>query len=244
MPAANLTHLLYIVKMSMLAWFSPHLGVDLTMDLSLLTYYALLSVSFVMSLLVRRKTQYVPLFVALLATAVLTEFFAAIIHRVDDTPESYNLVYHLYVMIDYSITMLIFGHFIVSEKLKKVLRWSITLFLAICLFFVFKDTFYSHPGVSLNISGTVVILLSVYTLFQIRPHEHQNIFQQPIFWFCTGWIIYYAMTYIFNFLYDYLREVQGEEQTEQLQKYISRTANYLLYSAFIIGFSCLRWMRK
>ena len=244
MPAIHFSYQLHSTNINALVWTFHQLDLNSGMSLNLIAYLSLLTISFLVSLTVRRKAKYVPLFITLLGSAIVTEIMVQIVYRQDRSSEAYNVVYHLYVLVEYALTMLIFRHFIRSEQLRRILQWSIPLYWIISLYFSFQSTFYAHPAANLNLTGIVVIILSIYTLFKIRPEENHSIFKHALFWFCIGWVFYHAGTFIFNFLYDYLRNIGKNEIAEQLQQYIIRSFNYFLYSAFTIGFLCLRQIRK
>ena len=214
------------------------------MSLSLLTYLLLLVLSFVASLVVLKKEPYVRYFSILLAISIITEICAIIVYRMDESVNDYNIVYHVYLLIEFPLIVFILTHFIESEKIKLGLRWSIPLFWMASLAISFYTTFLVHPAWNLNLSGLVIILICFYVIFNISPHHNKSIFALPVFWFCMGWIFYVTGTFIYNFLYQYLLDIGRNELAEMLQRLLIRTFNRTLYIAIIIGFICLKRIRK
>ncbi|MBR9977974.1 MAG: hypothetical protein KFH87_07790 [Bacteroidetes bacterium] len=141
-------------------------------------------------------------FVYLLAFTFLTELAGMLLSRM----EIPNLwLYNTYTAIEYTLLMLIFSMINQNERIRRLLLFSIPVFLVIWIFstFILKSSD-QFQGIFLSIVSVVFVIISVATLINEMRNSEVLLVDNPVFWFSSGVLIYFAGNVIVFALIDQL----------------------------------------
>lgn len=88
----------------------------------------------------------------------------------------------------------------------KLLSWSLVTILAVYMIFENKNVFNSH---SFSYTGLIIVLYSLLFFYNKITHPSlTKITKEPVFWFVTGFFIYYSATFMIFVSYSVLTEEQ------------------------------------
>jgi len=151
----------------------------------------------------------------------------------------FTWIYHLYNLVEYTLLILFLRPVIKSKEVFNILTLSIPIFLiigfSISLFFYHFKNF---PGININIEGLLLFLICAYILFTLEVIEHKSILTNPNLWICSGVLIFFGCTFLFNGVYTYIVDLD-EIKGMRLFSMINRPLNIILYLFIIIGILCL-----
>lgn len=206
-----------------------------------LLYYLLLFTCFVISFLPNRKAdKSMVIFPILLALSILVEGLAYLFHIYTI---QFNVIYHIYVPIEYA---LIAGYFYLNARnlrVKKVILYSIPAYFVLCMVYSTISSFQKHPGLQINLEGLLLISWAIFSLFSIEARVGNKIHALPIFWICIGVLIYHSGIFTYTGIYNYIVE-QKTSLGGKLNIYILHISNYILYICWSIAFICSHQTKK
>ena len=148
-------------------------------------------------------------------------------------------IYHLLVPIQYIFHSFIFYYYIESNKIKKIILFSIPVVIVTAIFL----TFSIQPIEKYN--SYVIVITSFFTCAWILIYYRQlfiqltiiNIEKEPLFWISTGLLVYS----LGNFFVEGLMKELIEHSMEMAKWYYYNVYMLLLsflYIMFIIAFLC------
>ena len=208
-----------------------------------LIYLIVICIAFIIGLSVRKYNKKLNILVGLIGLGVFTELFVEFNkHYKIDTE---NFFYNIYIPVEYFLYAFFFYHINEHRSLKKTVLISIPLFIGTAIFLlVFNTTFSSHLAIDIyTISGLLVVIWSIWTLFVLKPIKNIKFTAHPLFWICIGIIIFHSGIIPFNMMRDYIRD-NNYELFDMLSKFFQKGFNIWLYIAFSIGFICSHRMKK
>ena len=195
----------------------------------LLTY----TLAFIVGVLVYKYHKALKILIGLLALGLITEYTVNSVNAIVGSREAYEeLIYNIYIPAEYILYALFFYCINTNKLLKKVILWSFPLFVIITFIlytYVVQTVKELRTDVYI-VSGILTILWSICSLFLIKPLKNITFIQHPLFWICTGLIIFYAGILPFNVLFESIKE------DKILAPLIRKGFNIWLYSFIIIGF--------
>lgn len=185
------------------------------------------------------------LFPYLLLTSLFAELLVIYIYFILNKKNGeYFIIYHIYIPIDYLFLGLFFYYAFEKQRIKKVISISIPTFMLISIYLSINIIgFRKYPGLNLNIEGCLLILLSIYRLFTLEPNTNISISKHPVFWICTGLLIYNLGGFIFNGYYNFLIETMSP-LAKELNYILNKSFNIILYISFSIAFICSNLTKK
>jgi hypothetical protein len=200
-----------------------------------IVYYFFMSAAFTCScFLLRKEKGFTPLSL-LLFLSIITEIVVDIL-RVRHIERF--IVYHIYIPVEYSLMALFFARQNIVPVAKRAILFSVPAFVIVsCILSAAIIQPPNFPSVQFNLEGVFLILTSVYILFTIEVDSLQPFYTFPIFWICSGIILFHAGLFLFNGAYNYLL-IQETEEAKYLHTLINTNLQYLLYLFWIIGFLC------
>jgi hypothetical protein len=127
-----------------------------------------------------------------------TVFFLMIIHKY------INWTRYIYIPIEYSVLMVIFSIWQEDRKIKKILLWSIPVFIGICIISaLYRKDFTFFDGLTISLSCLIYAAISLFTLVGLLYKNVGNIYKNYIFWVCSALVLYGASGVIFYSLTNY-----------------------------------------
>jgi hypothetical protein len=211
------------------------------MDISRYIYLCLLIISFLLSLFAFNKEKRLRFFPFLLGIALITEGITQLIFN---SKINFNFIYHIYIPLEYSLWA---GYFYLSidiQKIKKIILFTIPIFIALSVFISFKIvSWHKFPTLQLNIEGILLVIWAVIAIFTIKVQQNKLIFSLPAFWICIGVLIYYTGIASFMSLYN-LISAKNTELFIILRLYLLIIPNCILYTCLSIAFICSRRIKK
>lgn len=213
------------------------------MNLKIL-YYILITASLLILLLNRQRLdRRLYLFIPLLIFALLPECSRDLL---GEGHWLHQLTFALYSPIEYFILCLVIASYLKNQKVRKVIYYSIPVFIIISLviqiwlkpmgnFYKYLDMQIEHP------------LLCIWTLvyfFQLASDKKELSFKEnPMFWISIGHLFFYsASTFSYGFG-SYLAHI-GNEEFSDIVNWISKIFNLVLYLFYTIAFISPCWIRK
>ncbi len=105
-------------------------------------------------------------------------------------------LFHAGVIVFYPILALLFSYWH-SRRSKRLLRWSIPIFIAavLLLFVLGYETLERPPSHSLSVMSIMLAITSLYTLFTLmRDGSNYPVYRDERFWVSLGVFMSYATT--------------------------------------------------
>ena len=194
-----------------------------------------MTVAWILSIIVCMKGQrrFLPLCIVL-TVQMAEELIVAWLHA---SGQEFVWIYHIYVVIDYTMFCIYFMPSI-SLKYQKWVILSIVIFAvaSVCISYWYYR-FENYPGVNINTEGVLICIICTYVLLNLDIQLFDAIYKHPNFWFSLGLLIFFGGTFFSNGLYTYLYELDPV-QAKKLFNIINSQLNLIQYTCFIIGFVC------
>ncbi len=204
-------------------------------------YFILLFVCFSLSCFANRKDdKSMRIFPFLLFLSIVVEVIVYFLHS---HQIRFNVIYHIYVPIEY---VLIAYYFYLNNKVemvKKIILYSIPLFLLASIICSLISSIHKHPGLQINLEGLLLIVWAILSLFSIEAKEGTKIHALPIFWICVCVLIFHSGIFTYTGIYNYILE-QKTSLGGKLNIYILQISNYILYICWSIAFICSHLTKK
>lgn len=198
-------------------------------------YYLFMIAALSCSYLLAKKERRFYILSTLLFLSVITEVIVDVV-RAEHI--KCFIIYHIYIPLEYTLMALFFSRQNISISIKRLILFSIPGFVLLSfLLSIFLIKPPQFPSLQFNIEGLLLIATSVYTLFTIEVYSLKPFYTFPIFWICSGIILFHAGLFLFNGAYNYLLSNETEE-ARYLHTLINTNLQYLLYLFWIIGFLC------
>lgn len=209
-----------------------------------LFYLLLLSASFLTSVYCWKSHRSLYIFPYLLGISLLAEGCVDIMYFSLNLKKEYNIIYHVYIPVEYAILAYFFYLNIPGKKVGYGIALSVPLFLlaSICLS-IYAVPITEHPGLNFNLSGTLLIIWSLVALLNIQPVMNFSIGATPIFWIAVGVLVFHSGIFFFNSTFRHI-QVRNQLLAQELFTLIIKGLNYFLYFCFIIAFVCSQRMKK
>jgi len=207
-------------------------------------YLIMYVLAFGVGLYIYKYHKALKILVFLLAFGIFTEYIVSILIRFFNI-ENEEFIYNFYVPIEYFLYAAFFYYISDNKNLRKAIIISIPVFVISILLFTEAESIFSKI-LQTNIyvlSGIFTIIWSLWTLFTVKPIKKVKFRAHPLFWICTGLIVFYSVNTPFNLLYDILKKTD-EDLFNLVSKIVQRGSNIFLYTFFIIGFICSHRMKK
>lgn len=198
-------------------------------------YFILLIVCLVLSIFANRKNdRSLIIFPYLLSISIVAEILVYTFHS---QKLNHNLIYHLYVPVEYAFLATYFYLNAKNLSVKKVILYSIPAYVFIGIVFSIFTKMNNHPAFLINLEGLFLITWAVVTLFSIDARGGNKITDLPVFWICVAILIYHSGIFTFTGIYNYINE-QRTGLGIKLNLYILQISNYILYICLSIAFIC------
>ena len=155
----------------------------------------------------------------------------------------YNqVIYSLYTPAEFIIFVLVFRHWLSHERLKKILTWSIPVYLVLWLgghswlliqgLEEWKNQQLLINDVFLSVESVFFIIFSIATLLNIINDETVPVVRNPVFWVTTA-ILFYFTGNLFIFAFQRILLVEGSGLL--MVWYLHSALNFLKNILFAIG---------
>ena len=205
-----------------------------------LFYLLLLSASFLTSVYCLKSHRSLHIFPYLLGISLFAEGCVDILYFSLNLKKEYNIIYHIYIPVEYVILAYFFYLNIPGKKVRYGIAISVPFFLlaSICLS-AYAVPITEHPGLNFNLSGTLLIIWSLVALLNIQPVMNLPIWAAPIFWIA----VFHSGIFFFNSTFRYI-QARNNLLAQELFTLIIKGLNYFLYICFIVAFLCSQRMKK
>ena len=156
----------------------------------------------------------------------------------------FTWLYHSFALIEYPFFCWFLLKAVKSEKIQRVMKISIPLFIVANLAIsIFYYHFQDFPGLNVELEGLLQLILCTYVLFNLEVEDNQPILKNQYFWICSGILIFYGTTFFFNGVYTKILNINSDKAME-LFSMINKPLNLVMYAFIIIGILCLLTSRK
>lgn len=184
-------------------------------------------------------------FPVLLSLSFITEIIVYFLYFIVGLRNGeYFFLYHLYIPLDYILLSFFFIHNFSNRLIKSIVIISVPIFVCFCILFSFwKIGIHRYPGIILNVEGILLIVWCIIKLLTIEVKLGIQITALPIFWICTGLLIYNLGGFMFNGFYNSLIENKSSFANE-INQFFNKLFNVLLYIFFSKGLLCSNQMKK
>ncbi len=205
-------------------------------------YYGNVMICFIVSLLVFKYQNGFMLFPWVMGLTVVTEMLTATLAYGFNTNPF--IVYHFYAPIHFTLMACFFYQLVDSKSIKKIIQASIVVYIvtSISLTLLFYE-FTDFPGLMANMTGLLLILISLYVLLTLEPIYNVSIYKHPVAWVCVGMIVFYTGTFFLNGIYNYLIVTKSPNRI-LIHSVINNGLNCFMYSCFIVGLICSHRLKK
>ncbi len=213
-------------------------------DIPRLIYLSIFTIAFGFGLSIYKYNKSLWILLGLMALGLLTEYIVEFNKHLENKVNE-NVIYNIYVPLEY-IFYTSFFYFINSDSLvKKSIKTSIPIFIIIVFTILNISNTNSNELQSYiyMLGGVLTIFLSIWSLFLIKPIKNIKFIEHPLFWFCTGFIIFYSCILPFTFIQNHLENIDSKT-LKKVSNIIQKGANIILYAIIIIGFICSNRMQK
>ncbi len=213
----------------------------ITLRLIYLVFYI---IAFGIGLYVKKYHKGLHILVGLLGLGLFTEYLVSANNAISDVNYE-DYIYNIYVPFEYFLYASFFYCINKNRYIRKSILISIPLFIvSILIFSEFKAIFGEKLRTNIYVlSGIFTIIWSLWTLFILEPIKGITFKTHPLFWICTGLIIFYSVNTPYNLMYDSLKELD-KDLFKLASKIVQRGSNMFLYLIISIGFICSHRMKK
>jgi len=102
-------------------------------------------------------------------------------------------LFHLFTPLEYGFLVMVFSYWQKKPLLRLLLRLSIPLFALMCLVNkLFLESLVSFDNFTASLEGSALIMISVYTLFNLYRDNSGPISKDPRFWITVAVLIYFS----------------------------------------------------
>ncbi|TAH06327.1 MAG: hypothetical protein EAZ13_09795, partial [Sphingobacteriia bacterium] len=106
--------------------------------------------------------------------------------------------------------------------------------------------FHTFHSYTFLLGSFFMVLFSCLFFFESVRLEnlHKMLPDQPFFWVCTAFIMFYLGSVVINSLFQYLMSFDMQSQGKRIYSIINQSLNLLLYTGFIYAFILCHRKRK
>lgn len=149
----------------------------------------------------------------------------------------YNLSYYRYLgIVDFLVVALVFY---LNFQQTWMRRTTAVLSLLLVLYFIRRSLVYDEASMDTEfrmLRGVALVLLSLIGYMQIlQSLETQSLIRVPFFWFCTGVLIFYALSIFYWGFYKTFQETNNAVNYYRIVRTVFDWGNYLMYLMFLIS---------
>ncbi len=205
------------------------------MNIFSVVYIVLLFITLISYItLCRKKDLYVKLVISLLILWVIVT--GAAIYSTEYAGLKNNLfIFHIFTPLEYIILALLFKVIIVNTTVKRLLAYSIPVFIVVAILFsIFIQKLNESNSAVITLESVIMIFLSLYYLREVLLLQHATVLHKfPLFWIIVGILIYFTGNLVIEGLLNYVI-VHSMELAIRIYN-IGHIFKYLLFISFTIG---------
>lgn len=214
------------------------------MSIYQILYLLALIISLVLSLVCRKSDSSLRVFPWLLSASLVTELVVHYLRYVLHLKPQHLVAYHVYIPLEYGLLCWYLYQNADSRWLKQSILYSIPVFVVYSVVLsVWITSVYVVPAANFNTEGILIIIWALAVLFTLPVRDHLSIFQLPLFWICVGLLLFYAGSFMFMGVFNYLLTKESALAI-QLNRIINKGLNYILYGCFSYAFLCSHRLGK
>jgi hypothetical protein len=205
-------------------------------------YHSLLLAAIVLSLIAYfRGAKNFGWLAAVLSVTLLIEL---VVELMTKRQIPFGWIYHLFNIIEYCLFVVFLLSFVKNKIVYKSFGYSIPVYIMLALSIShFFYRFAGFPGININIEGFLLFVLCTYILFNLDVSGKETLWQLPVFWICTGVLIFFGCTFFYNGIYS---NVINLDKATALRLFgvLNKPLNIALYGFILIGLLCLILKKK
>lgn len=112
---------------------------------------------------------------------------------------------HLYTPLEYTLTILAFSFWVNNSLLKKTMRISIPIFIAICIISIFiLPNLHNLNTFTASLSSVVYVLVSAYMILAIQNELADSVASDNRFWMSSALLIGSAGSLVYFSFHDFV----------------------------------------
>ena len=185
----------------------------------------------------RKKDLYVKLVILLLILWLITT--VAAIYATKYAGLKNNLfIFHIFTPLEYIILALFFREIIANATVKRLLTYSIPLFIFVAILFTLfiQKLDQSNSGI-ITLESVIMIFLSLFFLREVLLLQQATVLHKfPLFWIIVGLLFYFTGNLVIEGMLNYV--IIHSMQLAKRIYYIGHIFKYLLFISFTIGAFC------
>lgn len=205
-------------------------------------YYGLLVISLII-LLVRRKLldKHFVWLIPAIGLAILTQAVSDIINYQVAPAEKKYFLFHLYQPLEHCCLAMFYYHLFKRPWIKKFVLFSIPVFalFSVLYYFVFTGLFNKPDFKDFSVEAFFISTWAILFFIELfRDDRHFELVHYPAFWINVGHLFFYSGCLLVMGLNYYVESVDPVLAGQLLN--INYYLNLLLYTLYIIAFTCMR----
>lgn len=208
-------------------------------------YYIILAASLLALLLNRKRLdRRLLLFIPLQVFSLFTELSGDVLPENDHL---HNFLFSIYTPVEYLIICLVLISFLENKKLRRIIYYSIFIFIPFSLFVQIElkslGEFYKYLDVLAEAP-----LLSLWTIlfflhFAYANNEKVLLKHAPMFWISIGNLLFFSVS-AFGYGFGKYLKYKGYNNYAEALMTIIHIFNMMQYLFFLIAFTIPNWKRK
>ena len=202
-----------------------------------LRYLELLSAIIGTLMLYKYKHTYLKYFLILLWYTALNEFLGISIvnyQKANDITVNNKIIYNVYNTINFVVLLMIYRHYIQSEKFKKWILGFIASYLITVIIFGFYENYLVVSQSAAYIVGASFLVITIaYYFFEVfNSDKVLNIQKSLLFWISVGLLLFHIGSIPFAVVSNYYAFIPDL----RYMFYAKWVLIFILYFLYIIGF--------
>lgn len=147
-------------------------------------------------------------------------------------------IFHLFTPVQYLILSLLYRHEIADGRTRKVISWSIPVFITLSILFsVFVQKISDNNSIITIVESIALITWPLLFLKQtLAMQKVQSLLAYPMFWISVGILFYFVGSVITQGMLDYL--IKHDMEIAQKVFLFTYIFKYLLFIMLSIGAWC------
>lgn len=151
-------------------------------------------------------------------------------------------ILHIFVPIEFIFFAYLFYEYFESRRIKIYIYFAILLLISCAVVNVVFNGFKEHNSLPRSLESIFLILLTLGYFYQyFRDNNEVFVYLQPMFWLCSGVLIYYSIDFFSFMLINQLLKQNFE--IAQLSKMIHAFINIIAYVFYALSFKCFQKMK-
>jgi hypothetical protein len=153
------------------------------------------------------------------------------------------IFFNLYDIVECVLLMIFYFHIINSRVVRKGIFLYGLLYLIGSAYYLYNKGVAFESFTPFVFVAPPVIFLSLYWFYsKIKLPRSQSLLKLPLFWINTGHLMFYGPSLLGMGMYSYILHFAPEAQSSSL--IFTKITNFVLYSSYIIAFTCLPKTQK